>query len=70
MNLGNEACMVIDCFSVRTTTRCSSFFVLNPILSDLALFDVFVNNTNLTCLSFLYNISIEVSQKIKLPVVC
>ena len=31
------------------------------------LFEVFVNNTNLTFLSFLYKINIEVSKKIKLP---
>ena len=37
---------------------------------SLSLFEVFVNNTNLTFLSFLsflYKISIEMSKKIKLP---
>ena len=47
----------------------SSFFISfhKNDLPMLNLCEVFVNNINLTFLSVLYKISMEVSQKIKLP---
>ena len=55
---GYNTC-VISKAQVHLHTYCSCLFI--------KALEVFVNNTNLTFLSFLYKISIEVSQKIKLP---